>query len=352
MQGTRSYAVAWTALAMLIGCGPGGSPVGSHPPGLRSDSDATTDSGLPDAAGPADGATMGDGSVGSSWRQDLTIPGSPSYGGLWGAGDDLYLCGEALLHSVAGGAWSAFAPAPPGHGTVIWGSSSSDIYLSDESSIWHWNGASWTATTTPAGNRQVLAGWSSSLSQTYAVGSNGSDASFVLRSSGNGVWVVEEDGTTGDLYGIWGSAAADLYAIGQFGGILHSDGSGAWTVGVTLGPGSPTGVWGSGPTDVYAVSGDAIHHSTGGGIWTSVQPAATDLFGNPVVARLGRVWGRSANDIYALADGGAIYHSTGANQWTQATPVGTIPAAASNALWGVPSGHTYAVTNGAVFRIP
>jgi hypothetical protein len=71
------------------------------------------------------------------------------------------------------------------------------------------------------------------------------------------VWTSVSSGTTNNLWGIWGSGASDVWAVGNsdvafVGTILHWDGS-AWTS-VSSGTTSHLyGVWGSGPSDVWAV---------------------------------------------------------------------------------------------------
>jgi hypothetical protein len=42
------------------------------------------------------------------------------------------------------------------------------------------------------------------------------------------IWSAMDSGTTEDLYGVWGSSASDVFAVGWNGTILHYDGS-TWT---------------------------------------------------------------------------------------------------------------------------
>ena len=44
----------------------------------------------------------------------------------------------------------------------------------------------------------------------YAVGNVGT----ILHSTGNGTWAGQTSGTGNVLYGVWGSAASDIYAVG------------------------------------------------------------------------------------------------------------------------------------------
>ena len=55
--------------------------------------------------------------------------------------------------------------------------------------------------------------------------------------------------------GVWGSSAADVYAVGLGGLPLHSTGNGTWTPQTANTLSGFDGVWGSSSTDVYAVGG-------------------------------------------------------------------------------------------------
>ena len=65
-------------------------------------------------------------------------------------------------------------------------------------------------------------------------------------------WTAQTSGTTAYLRGIWGSAANNLYAIGELGVILRYDGT-AWSpvsTGTTLGL---NGIGGSSGSDIWVV---------------------------------------------------------------------------------------------------
>lgn len=98
-----------------------------------------------------------------------------------------------------------------------------------------------------------------------------------------GVWKARMSGVEGPLWGVWGAAVDDLWAVGSGGAgeaplLLHYDGE-AWS-----------GV------DVSAISGSS--------------------------SSLYKVWGRAADDIYAIGAKGLILHYDGVAWVAEPTPVG------------------------------
>ena len=80
-----------------------------------------------------------------------------------------------------------------------------------------WEGTRWTQVTVPT--RAALFGvWGSGADDVYAVGSGG----VVLHGTRSGSqWTLETSGTDGDLLAVWGSGPDDVYAVGYAGTILH-----------------------------------------------------------------------------------------------------------------------------------
>jgi len=131
---------------------------------------------------------------------------------------------------------------------------------------------------------------------------------FQIRDGGSSWWHDKSPVTTGELFGIWGSAADDIYAVGTGGTILHSTRRGEWTV-----LDSPTtqtlyAIWGAAPDDVFAVgaAGTVVHFD--GSTWAASTIASADLHG---------VWGASGHDVYAVGAAGTIVHFDGA--WSAQT---------------------------------
>lgn len=123
-------------------------------------------------------------------------------------------------------------------------------------------------------------------------------------------WTARASGTTSYLYGgIWGSAANDVWAVGDQGIILHWDGT-SWTVKPSGLTGPLLGVWGSAANDAWAVSyaGTILHWN--GSSW-SAKPSGTT---NPLFG----IWASAANDAWAVGSFGTILHWDGIS-WTART---------------------------------
>src|SRR5262249_54261227 len=72
---------------------------------------------------------------------------------------------------------------------------------------------------------------------------------------------VVQGPTAENLWSLWGSGPADVWAVGTGGAIVHYDGT-AWTSAPSPTTGTLVGCWGSGPTDVWAVGLEASGRGT------------------------------------------------------------------------------------------
>ena len=80
-------------------------------------------------------------------------------------------------------------------------------------------------------------------------------------------WIFQHSGIPFDLADLWGTSAANIYAVGQRGSILHYNGS-AWVPETSI----PTlqrlnAAWGSSASDIFAVGdlGTIVHYN--GSAW-------------------------------------------------------------------------------------
>lgn len=158
---------------------------------------------------------------------------------------------NALNHIVStilhydGNTWSEMeSDITPLNG--IWGSSSSDVFaVGDEGIILHYDGSAWSEMEGSLSG-DLMDVWGSSSSDVFTVGYNNNDYDYdpetnngiILHYDGDS-WSEMEDSTTSPLYGIWGSSAYDVFAVGydnyynddsetyvtDVGTILHYDGS-------------------------------------------------------------------------------------------------------------------------------
>lgn len=137
------------------------------------------------------------------------------------------------------------------------------------------------------------------------------------------------------INGIWGSAADDVYAVGDGGDIVHSTGDGTWKQQMIDTGSRLTGVWGSGNGDIYvSVFSNFLLHSTGDGKWQHQTTALGEVFRD--------IWGPSATQIYALV-GGGVDVSSGDGNWRNYV---TITASAyTTAIWGASASDVFVATN-------
>ena len=294
--------------------------------------------GNPDGAAMAqDGAaaTPDDAGAGAT---DLATGGAPQTdAGLWS-------CNGDTTTSCSVGQWCALPPIPSSVlPSKMWPLGPSDLWVVGRTNqMAHWNGRSWTtSTTTSQGWRGI---WGSGANDIWAVGDSGAAAHWdgatwsesnlgmdhdlrtVSGTSANDVWAggqskfttglyggatihwngstwssVDANSDVGALFAVWGDAAADYWAVGGYGVITHWNGT-AWSISKDLIHSNAAhefhGVWGTGANDVWASGNFGIYHWEGA-VWSQSRDGATDI------------WGRSAKDIWAVG-GGSIFHWDGA----------------------------------------
>ena len=153
--------------------------------------------------------------------------------------------------------------------------------------------------------------WGTAADNVYVVGNGGT---ILHRSLANGPWSPEGSATQ-FIAGVWGSGNSDVYAVGAGGAIWHSTGRGDWVQQASTTTSDLEGVWGSDSGNVYAVTRDGSIVRSNGTSWR----APVSSGGSSLVA----VWGSSANDVYVAGFNdpfkslsGVIFHSTGNDSWS------------------------------------
>jgi hypothetical protein len=302
----------------------------------------------------------------------MDAPASP-YLGVWDIGRaDAYAVGtNALLH-YDGKAWGTPAglpdlgPMPSLNG--VWASATNDVYVAASAvpggDLLHFDGAAWMLMPGGDSSETLAAVTGVSDHDVYAAGSHiSAGVKGVVRHFDGTTWTSIDVGTK-QLTGMWASATRQVAVGNGLGvGILwRTDDTGTF---VDETPASPspmpilTGVWGSADNDIYVVGNisgaqvPTILHYDGSG-WTPVpqcpqgDPTATACFeaGVGQIALLG-IWGRAANDIYAVGDSGAIVHFDG-QRWG-ADPATTPPGATLTAISGL-ANETIVVGNQVIWR--
>jgi len=182
----------------------------------------------------------------------------------------------------------------------------------------------------PSVQGQFLYGvWASAADDVWAVGEAGTSIHY-----DGGNWTRVAVGTVADLSAVWGLAKNDVWAVSHAGEIFHFDGA-AWTLVKTEPNTDFSAVWASSATDVWAVGNDTQTHlgkmdHFDGTQWSLLADATKWA---PAV----EVWGSSASDVYFTTDGGALHWD--GSQLSRIDVLGLAGVATgtglmSHALWG------------------
>jgi hypothetical protein len=136
--------------------------------------------------------------------------------------------------------------------------------------------------------------WGSSANDVFAVGSGGA----IFHYDGSD-WMEMTSGTTDTLFTVWGTSANDVFTVGSGGVILRLDGQ-SWAPMASGTTKAIYGVWGSSMNDVFAVGEDGTILHFDGSTW-KVMPSPTE---NTLYA----VWGAAPDDVFAVGEYGTICH--------------------------------------------
>lgn len=280
---------------------------------------------------------------GSSWSP-VTDPGvspNPMFAGDGGGSIFLKKLYQAVPGNMVRYDGSSFSEmSEPGPG-VVWGSSATDLFGTNGSSIYRHDGTAWVVVANMAGFGEA---WGSSARDIFAIGDG------IMHFDG-AYWSPMQTPVRSDLHDIWGSSASDVFVVGGklgLGAALHYDGA-AWSR-MILPPGStPRAVWGAAANEVFAVgqmlnetcveghcySGPGLILRYDGTDWSPMTLPGT-------VTGVWDVWGVSGNDVFAVGSAGdasTVLHYDGTSWSTMATPAteGLI------GIWGNSASDVYAV---------
>ncbi|MCP4346651.1 MAG: choice-of-anchor D domain-containing protein [Desulfobacterales bacterium] len=276
---------------------------------------------------------------GSSWES--MNPDTPNYlSGIWGSsGSDVFAVGwyGTILH-YDGSSWTDMGSGTSRFLYNVWGSSGSDVFaVGENGTILHYDSSSWTAMDSGT-SRFLYDVWGTSGSDVFAVGENGT----IIHYEGTS-WTATDSGTLNQLTGVWGTSSSDVFAVGENGTILHYDGT-SWTDMASGVSNHLEKVWGSSGSDIFiagssridgypvcdSCDGVILHYD--GSSWNNVNTRTP-------TGSLGKMWGSSDSDVFALGDNGVVLHYDGSS-WNSMDS-GT-PNVLSN-IWGSSGSDVFAV---------
>lgn len=208
-------------------------------------------------------------------------------------------------------------------------------------SILHYDGLTWSASV-PAGSltqSDFYGVWGTSATDVWAVGSLG-----ILAHYDGKTWTLSMQSgmlTPNTLRGVWGSAADNYWAVGNGGVILKWDGS-TWAPGPGNGtyPGNTLyGIWGASASEIYIAGSSGLVLSHNGTAVTKVN-----LPGAPVAAFIA-VRGGKRDNVVVISSLGNVYRYDGTT-WTADPMSGAIGAPNPQSLWVLPSGSIWVSGSG------
>jgi hypothetical protein len=197
---------------------------------------------------------------------------------------------------------------------AVWGTSASNVYVANWTSVLHFDGTRWSNIDTVQWHG-TLDIWGTGDDNIYAVGQTGR----ILHWNGNAWYYERFDGsivypqTLGDwsnppaniyLWGVWAAAPDDWFIVGDQGTVLRGS-HGSWTKMSTPVNTLLRRVWGTSANDVYATGDGGVLLHFDGTSWSKVTlPESVDMWG---------VWGSSSSDVYVVGAGGKVFHYDGAS---------------------------------------
>jgi hypothetical protein len=188
----------------------------------------------------------------------------------------------------------------------------------------------------------LISVWGTDANDVWSVGGDAGDGDgpMVMHFDGSG-WTRHLLGESGDLWWVHGFAGGPLFLGGEDGMILRYEGGVFERMPTPTSAGTVFGIWGAAPDDVWAVGG-AGSTPTGGFLWHydgkdwSPSPLAPATLASD--ATVFKVWGTAADDVWFVGTGGFIHHYDGKALTTVESPVEETLFTASGA-----NGRVYAV---------
>lgn len=160
-----------------------------------------------------------------------------------------------------------------------------------------------------------LSVWGSTAADVWAVGADAGGGPAVVHYDGS-AWAAVDTGTRGDLWWVTSAGGDTVWMGGADGRVLrHARGSGVTEEHVLDPALTVFGVWAAADDDVWAVGGDIDASGDASQVWhwdgaawarATLPPAAT------AALAIYKVWGRSSTDVWAVGTGGVGLHWDGA----------------------------------------
>lgn len=207
------------------------------------------------------------------------------------------------------GTWTSASTGGTRSLFTVWGLGANDVWAAGGTRILHWAGGSWTETRADDAFNALHGIWGATSSDLIAIGSialgwNGASWTYVADTTLGPVW-----SRTGSVRAISGSAANDIWMVGEFSTTYHFDGA-TWSSVAKPNIYVLHDVWAGAKTNAYAVGAVGTVQRWDGTTW-KLEPTGT-------TAGLYGVWA-IGSDAWAVGDGGTILRRVGGTWVPQAS---------------------------------
>ncbi|MEO8698551.1 MAG: hypothetical protein ABI867_00875 [Kofleriaceae bacterium] len=241
----------------------------------------------------------------AGWEVDsrFTATAGTPITSLSAAGDKVYaLVGNTKVFVLANGAWSMLSAQPGKAYKAIWAAASGELFAAGPAgNLGRFDGLVWDESYVgPAAYNAV---WGASATDVYAVGSNATITHYT------GSW-SSATGGTGIHAAVWG-AGGDVFVAGA--SIAHGSGAAFTSTSFPVAF-NVRALWGSAADDMFAVGDGGVVIHWDGVAWTQMQASTSTLFA---------IAGSGPDEVFAVGDGGTISRYTGAAWATANPPSGT-----------------------------
>ncbi len=244
---------------------------------------------------------------GSQWS---TVDGVPAatYSDVWAAGSDSVFVATKNAGVLAwdGATWQTLGSFPGGAITSLRGSSATDIYAADTTKVWHWNGATWTASLAASANNVYVV----DAGDVWISGTIGTTASVIANWNGTS-WTQWTNPDLGIYDDVTATAPNDAW-VSSGTGMYHFDGF-AWTITSPIQPinrSAPGPMIAFSPGSIVGISFDGLVYRYHGQAYADFEPS---LFTVPQA-----LWMDAGNDVFVGDLVGHVAHYDGTT-WTTAT---------------------------------
>jgi hypothetical protein len=229
----------------------------------------------------------------------------------WGPSpDDLYAVGgtesAATVMHFDGHAWSPLSlgvNAPLLNWSYGFGADDVTI-VGNQGTVLHWDGHSWSVQPTPT-TQNLWGVWGAAPNDMWAVGGDGLlEGQATLLHFDGSAWSSAtiptlQKANVWQLLKVWGTSASNVYVVGQRGVVLHFDGA-TWSEELVGASDDLVSIWGSDPNHIVAVGGrgNGIVSAWNGSTWRTVSVAPTP--------GLNGVWMRAPNVAHVVGEYGTL----------------------------------------------